>query len=113
MSNYDLPNFAAMCAEEPRVLAYAQALKSLITPATVVLDIGAGTGLFTLLACSYGAKKVYAVEPGPGIQQARELACENNYLDKIEFYECTLEELPELERVDLIVADLRGRLPYY
>ncbi len=112
MNTYSPRHFSQMLADPVRVPAYAKALAEIITPETIVLDLGAGTGGFTLLACSLGAKKVIAVEPNPAIQIARELVKENKFEDRVEFYEEKIENL-NFSQVDLIIADLRGKLPFY
>lgn len=102
-----------MIADEVRVKAHAEALRLAIKPNSVVLDIGAGTGFFSMLACQFGARKVYAVEPDDVLQLAREIAAANGYADRIEFIQdlSTKVTLPEL--ADVIISDLRGTLPLF
>jgi len=38
-----------------------------------------------LLACHFGARHVYAIEPNVAIQVGRELAAENGFSEKITF----------------------------
>jgi protein arginine N-methyltransferase 1 len=113
MNNYTLPNYAMMLADPVRMPAYIKALKSKIQPGMTVLDLGAGTGGLSLLACTLGAEKVIAVEPNPAIEVARLLASENNFSDRIEFHTTGLESIKTNFKADLIVADLRGRLPFF
>lgn len=110
---YTLTDYGQMIRDRARTGAYARALAQLVTPSAVVLDIGAGAGILSLLACRAGARKVYAVEPDDVIQVAREAAAVNGYADRIEFIQAasTAIELPE--RVDGIVSDLRGTLPVF
>ena len=56
-----------------------------VTDGSVVLDIGTGTGIFAMLACRYGARKVYAIDPNGAIEVAREIARDNGFDDRIEF----------------------------
>lgn len=102
-----------MITDRPRMDAYAEALRRTVTPESVVLDIGAGPGIMALLACKFGARHVYAVEPDDSIQLARELAAANGCADRITFIRdiSTAIELPE--RADVIVSDLRGALPLF
>jgi type I protein arginine methyltransferase len=110
---YSISAYGRMIADEVRVKAYAQALRQAIKPDSVVLEIGAGTGFFSLLACQFGARKVYAVEPDAALQMARELAVTNGYADRIEFIQelSTKTTLPE--RADILISDLRGTLPIF
>ena len=110
---YSLAGYGEMIADEIRTGAYARALERAVRPGSTVLDLGAGSGIMSLLACQYGARKVYAIEPNEMIEVARELARENGFADRIEFIRelSTKAKLPE--RVDVIVADLRGVLPLF
>lgn len=110
---YSVSAYSRMIADEARVKAYAEAMRQAITPESVVLEIGAGTGFFSMLACQFGARKVYAIEPDGSIQLAREIAAANGYANRIEFIQdlSTRVTLPEL--ADVIVSDLRGTLPLF
>jgi len=114
MYEYSILAFGDMInsANKTRVDAYARALRETITEDSVVLEIGTGVGFFALLACKFGARHVYAVEPNASIQVARELAVANGYVDRITFFEglSTRIELPQ--RADVIVSDIRGVLPW-
>ena len=67
--------------------AYAAALRRVVKPDSVVMDLGCGPGLFALLACKLGARRVYAVEPENVVGLAREAAAANGFADRIEFFE--------------------------
>ncbi|HQR36025.1 MAG TPA: 50S ribosomal protein L11 methyltransferase [Blastocatellia bacterium] len=110
---YSVSAFGSMIADEVRMSAYVQALEKHVTPDSVVLDIGTGTGIFALLACRFGARKVYAIEPNEAIQVARELAAANGYADRIEFIEDLSTRVTLPEQANVILADLRGVLPLY
>lgn len=109
---YSLEGYGKMAADEIRRAAYLAALSRVVTPRSVVIDLGCGPGLFSLHACRMGARKVYAIEPGDSIQIARDLAEANGFASRIEFIQdlSTTANLPE--RADVIVADLRGILPF-
>src|SRR2546422_8782885 len=96
-------------ADAVRVSAFRQAIDEVVTPGDVVLDLGAGTGILGLMACRAGAKRVYAVDEGPIIGLAREIAWANGFQDRITHIKglSTRVELPE--RVDVVLADQVGR----
>jgi hypothetical protein len=52
----------AMIADAPRTRAYCDAIAGAVTADSVVLDVGAGTGVLTAAALRAGAKQVVAVE---------------------------------------------------
>lgn len=111
--SYSLQNFGKMILDPVRMGAFTAALQRSITRDSVVADIGAGTGIFALLACQYGAKHVYAIEPNPLIELGKRMAAANGFADRITFIPemSTKVALPEL--ADVIVADIRGRLPLF
>ncbi len=110
---YDINDYAHMIADKTRMDAYAIALKQAIQPGDIVLDIGTATGIHALLACKFGAKHVYAIEPNDGIHLAQKLAQENGYADRITFYQDISIEVTLPQKADVIVSDLRGTLPLF
>lgn len=52
----------AMLADEVRTRRYCEALFKVVTPQTVAIDVGAGTGLFSAACLKAGAKSVLAIE---------------------------------------------------
>jgi type I protein arginine methyltransferase len=113
MSGYSVISFGKMIVDKVRMDAFTEALRRSIKPGSIVLDIGTGTGIFALLACRFGARKVYAVEPNEAIRLAREMAAVNGVADKIEFIQDLSTRITLPEKADVIVADLHGILPYY
>jgi protein arginine N-methyltransferase 1 len=110
---YSIGQFGTMIADSVRMGAFNSALERAIKPGSIVLDIGAGTGIFSLLACKYGAVRVYAVEPDSSLQIAKTCARQNGCEDRIRFIQdlSTAIQLPE--QVDVLVSDLRGILPLF
>ena len=102
-----------MVADRIRTDAYAQALKQHIRTGDVVADIGTGTGILALLACRFGARRVYAFEPSGIIGLAREMASVNGFTDRIEFIPRMSTESSLPEPVNLIVSDIHGVLPFF
>lgn len=110
---YSLNGYGEMITDAVRMDAYAQALRCTVKPGDVVVDIGTGTGIFALLACRMGARRVYAIEPSDAIEVAREIARANGYADSIEFIQDLSTQVTLPERADVIVSDLRGVLPFH
>ena len=102
-----------MMSDAVRMDAYAAALRKHIRSDSIVLDIGTGTGIFALLACQYGARRVYAVEPSVAIQVARELAAANGYVDRIVFINDFSTRVSLPEQADVVISDLRSVLPFF
>jgi len=110
---YSVHSYGQMLADASRMEAYSAALQRAVKPGLVVLDLGCGPGVFALLACKLGARRVYAVEPDNVIQIAREAAMANHFGDRIEFFQNVSTEITLPERADVIISDLRGVLPWY
>ena len=110
---YSLHFYGQMIADAPRMDAYAAALRHVIKPDSVVMDLGCGPGVFALLACKLGARRVYAVEPNNVVGLAREAAAANGFTDRIEFFEKLSTEISLPEPATIIVSDLRGVLPFF
>ena len=102
-----------MTHDKKRMKAFTEALKTFITPETIVLEIGAGTGVFTYLACKFGAKKVIAIEPNPIIQVAKEAIIASGFGNKVEFIEKVSTDIELAEKADLLLCDLHGNLPFF
>jgi len=102
-----------MIADQVRMKPYVEALRQSVKPGDVVIDLGAGTGIFALLACRFGARRVYAIEPDDAIHIAREIAAANGFADRIEFIQDYSTKVALPEKAQVIVSDLRGVLPLY
>jgi type I protein arginine methyltransferase len=110
---YSIADYGAFLSDETRTGAYAGALRQAVAPGAVVIDIGTGTGIFALLACRFGARRVYAIEPDDAIQVAREIAVANGCADRIEFIQAMSTTVTLPERADVIISDMSGVLPWF
>lgn len=115
MYDYSLESLGSMVSESNRhrVDAYRRAMAEVITPSTVVVEIGTGIGFFAMLACQLGAQHVYAVEPNPLVQLGEELARLNGCADRITFINAMGSDVTLPEPADVMVSDIRGSLPWF
>lgn len=110
---YSVHFYGQMLRDVSRMQAYTAALRRAVKPDSVVMDLGCGPGVFALLACKFGARRVYAVEPDNIIGLARETAAANGFSDRIEFFEKLSTEITLREPATIIISDLRGVLPLF
>jgi protein arginine N-methyltransferase 1 len=110
---YTISQYGNMYISKARMNAFEAALREIITTNSVVLDIGTGTGIFALLACRYGARHVYAIEPDDAIDVGRQAGAANGYSNRITFIQSRSTNITLPEPVDIIVSDLGGLLPLY
>lgn len=108
---YSLSAYCKFISDKVRTDAYVEALKQAVKKDSVVLDIGAGTGFFAILACKFGAKKAYAVEINEAILLGREIAEANGVADRVEFIQNDSKNITLPERADIAIFDLRGPTP--
>jgi predicted RNA methylase len=97
-----------MTLDARRNQAYFEALKQVITPDSIVLDLGAGLGIHGLLSARLGAKRVYLVEPEDIITVAKDIAKANGYHDRVVCLQGKIEEVDIPELVDAIVSVFTG-----
>lgn len=113
MTVYSIASFGMMIADGVRMRAYAAALQSAVRPGSTVMDIGAGTGVLTLLACRYGAARVYAIDPNPAVSLVREAARLNGVEDRVVVVADVSTSFTPDRPIDVVVSDLRGVLPFW
>jgi SAM-dependent methyltransferase len=112
MTYSNISSHRSMVFDDVRNEVYAQAIRKLVTPDSVVLDLGAGMGILGLIAAAAGAKRVYLVEPEPIVHVAQEIAKVNNLSERIVVLEGRIEEIELPQRVDIIVSVFTGNLLY-
>lgn len=69
--------------DEPRSLAFEEAIKKVIVENDVVIDIGTGSGIMALFSARAGAKEVYALEYDNYIAKIAENNFKNNGFNNI------------------------------
>jgi hypothetical protein len=95
-----------------RVAAFRQAIREIVRPGSVVLDLASGSGILGLLACEAGASRVYSVEVTGMVEIARAAAAANGYGDRLIGIHGMSTEIVLPESVDAIVCDQVGRFGF-
>jgi len=100
-----------MLADRVRVDAYAAAIEAAVTPASVVLDAGTGTGVLAGIAAVSGAKRVYAVDKSQILESAAQRVIAASGLDdRVSGVAADLSKVQLAERVDLVITETFGAL---
>jgi SAM-dependent methyltransferase len=108
MAYESIASHRTMALDRVRNDAYARALRQVVTPDSVVLDLGAGTGVLGMLAARLGARRVYLVEPTDIIAVAQELVGANGLQDRVECVHGRIEDVQLPEKADVIVSVMTG-----
>jgi precorrin-6B methylase 2 len=101
-----------MMKDHVRMVAYQRAIERNVTPETIAMDLGCGTGILSLFAARAGAKKVYAIERNAHIAMLAEAIAQNNgYGDQLEVISgaSNLIKANRLEpKPDLMISEIIG-----
>lgn len=101
----------ALLQDTFRVLSYASALGRHCR-GKVVMDLGCGTGILSLLAIQSGARRVIAVEETAIAELAAEMFRANGCGEQVELHAANSREVVLEERVDVLVHELIGVDPF-
>jgi len=94
--------------DKARCEAFRRAIHQIVKKGNTVADIGTGSGLLAYFALLAGASKVYAIEIGNIIEDARKVAMANSFAEKIDFIKGLSTEVNLPEKVDVIVSEILG-----
>jgi SAM-dependent methyltransferase len=94
--------------DESRTNAFRDAIRRSVTPDSVVLDLGAGSGILSFFAAEAGARQVFAVDATHSADLASFLARHLGFADRIQVIHdrSTNIELPE--RANVLVTETLG-----
>jgi SAM-dependent methyltransferase len=108
-----------MLRDAPRMRFYRRAIESAGLVGKVVVDVGAGTGILSLMAARAGARRVISIEASDMAVMTQRVAAANGYADIIRVVHAPAEEvtLASLvaaghllagDKVDAIVSEWMG-----
>jgi precorrin-6B methylase 2 len=97
-----------MLLDDHRNAALASAVREIVRPGDVVADVGAGTGLLSMVAARAGAARVYAIERGPIATVARAVVRRNGLADIVDVVNGDAREFTPERPVDVVVCETLG-----
>jgi predicted RNA methylase len=101
-----------LIADRVRNEAFGRALAAVIRRGeTTVADIGAGTGLLSLMAAKLGAREVFLYEAAEVAGVAAK-ALKANRLRNAHLFPCHSSEMVDPPKVDVIVSETLGNYPF-
>lgn len=97
-----------LLGDSVRNAAFAEALKKSVVPGkSVVVDVGAGTGLLSFLAEKYGAKECWLIESGEVISLARVLG-ERNAMKQCHYVHKNSCDVRQELKADIVISETLG-----
>lgn len=100
-----------MLEDRERTHRYLEAIRAVIRPGDVVVDLGTGSGVLAIAAARAGARRVYAIESTEIAQAARRAFADNGVADRIELIEGHSTQVQLAERADVLVSEIIGNEP--
>ena len=89
--------------------AFYNALKRHVTPGSSVVDVGAGTGLWSIAAARLGARRVLAIERDEFlIPVIRNLIKENRVEDRVEVVHGLSNDVAPTGKFDIVISETIG-----
>ena len=101
----------SMLDDVPRTWAFMSAIREIVTPSDVVVDVGTGTGVLAVAAALAGARHVYALEAARIAAAARAVFEANGLGHRITLIEGLSTKVTLPERATVLVAELIGDDP--
>jgi 16S rRNA G966 N2-methylase RsmD len=101
-----------MLDDRARTEGFLGAIREVVRPTDVVVDIGTGTGVLAIAAAQAGARHVYAIEATAMADMAQRLVDANGLSDRVTVVRgwSTNVELPE--RATVLVSEIIGADPF-
>ncbi|MDQ3640680.1 MAG: 50S ribosomal protein L11 methyltransferase [Actinomycetota bacterium] len=105
------PVHIRMLNDIERTSCFQSAIRNMVKPDDVVLDIGSGTGVLAVTAAMAGARHVYAVEATAMSRVAQRIVESNGVGKRVTVIEAHSLDVELPEKADLLVGEIIGDDP--
>lgn len=107
MSEY-LEYHRSLLADAKRTHAYRQAIRQVVKPGDVVVDLGSGSGILSFFAAEAGARRVYAIDHSHMADFAEFLTGHLGFADRITVLHAPSPKVELPEFADVLVTETMG-----
>jgi protein arginine N-methyltransferase 1 len=105
------PIHIAMLDDHTRTRAFLAAIREVVTPDDIVVDIGTGTGVLAVAAAQAGAKHVYAVEATSMADIAMQVFEANHVANRVTIVRGWSTHIDLPQRATVLVSEMIGNDP--
>ena len=103
----------AMLNDRTRTAKYLKAIREVVRPGDIVIDLGTGTGVLALAAAKAGAAHVYAIEANPRIAEvAKANFTRNRVADRVTICHGRSTDVTLPQRADVLISEIIGNDPF-
>ncbi|MFN8527124.1 MAG: 50S ribosomal protein L11 methyltransferase [Anaerolineae bacterium] len=103
---------ASMLNDRLRTEQYIRAIKQMVRPGDVVVEIGTGTGVLSVAAAQAGASRVYAIEASSIAELATEVFAANQVDDRVQIIRGNSTHVTLQEKADVLISEILGNDPF-
>ena len=101
-----------MVLDRPRTDAFAEAIREVVQLGSRVIDVGAGTGLLSMLAARAGATTVLGLERSSMAEIAEQVVRKNELSEQVAILREDASTFQSESPVDLVVSEWLGHLAF-